>query len=89
MKKMAKKILILITPLLLTAIMALVQREIGPVITGSFVSRQIKPGEPWTVYMNAQITDMAPGMMIFIFGLSGLVLVASVCSRVSGMVRKG
>ncbi len=86
---MVNKILILVTPVFFTAIMALVEREIGPVITGSFASRQIKPGEPWKVYMNAQIADMAPGMRIFIFGLWGLVLVASVYSRVSRMIKNG
>jgi hypothetical protein len=54
---MAKKILILVTLVLLTATMAPGASREGSVITESFASPQIRPGAQWKVYINAQIAD--------------------------------
>ena len=57
---MIKRIFALVTLVLLTATMALAEVKPGAVITESFAVRQIRPEEPWKVYINAQ---MAGGEM--------------------------
>ena len=52
---MIKRIFTIATLVLLTATMALAEVKPGAVITESFAVRQIKPEEPWRVYINAQI----------------------------------
>jgi hypothetical protein len=57
---MIKRIFTIVALVLLTATMALAEVKPGAVITESFAVRQIKPEEPWKVYINAQ---MAGGEM--------------------------
>jgi hypothetical protein len=71
MTKMTRKILTIVTLLFLTQAMALGESKAGPVITESFASMQIKPGEPWKVYINAQIADGEMSALIFKISLPG------------------
>jgi hypothetical protein len=75
MIKMTRKFLAIVTLLLLTQTMARGESQEGPVISDFFASRQIKPGEPWKVYINAQIADGEMCAFIFKVSLPG----GSVC----------
>jgi hypothetical protein len=71
MTKMIKKILTIVALLFLTQSLAPGESKAGPVITESFASMQIKPGEPWKVYINAKIADGEMSAFIFKISLPG------------------
>jgi hypothetical protein len=71
MTKMIKKILTIVALLFLTPAMAFAESKAGSVITESFASMQIKPGEPWKIYINAKIADGEMSAFIFKISLPG------------------
>ncbi len=65
---MARKFLVIVALLLLTQTLARGESQEGPAIKDFFASGQIRPGEPWKIYINAQIADGE--MYAFIFKVS-------------------
>jgi len=62
---MTRRFLAIIALLLLTQTMARGESQEGPGIKDFFTSGQITPGEPWNIYINAQIAEGETGTFIF------------------------